>query len=274
MTTALGKHGLEWQEWILRNLSRQCTPHSMFERMVSRVWTGADAAAALDAGLAELGMGQVWRTPLPEIRLSPDGPVKVLGQLERPHAVLMDGLLSRQECLELIAYAEHKGLKASAVVDQQTGQSVAHQARTSSSVCLSRAETALVDAVENRLASLTNWPVSHGEGLQILRYEPGQQYRPHFDWFDPEKPGSASHLRRGGQRVGTTVIYLATAETGGGTQFPKAGLEVSPSIGGGVFFKNLDYAGKPDEMSLHAGTPVVQGTKIVMTYWQREESFR
>lgn len=144
----------------------------------------------------------------------------------------------------------------------------------SSRVFLTRAETPLIDDVENRLAALTGWPVSHGEGLQILRYEPGQQYKPHHDWFDPAKSGSASHLKHGGQRVGTTVIYLAAAQAGGGTSFPKAGLEVSPRAGGAIFFTNMTASGQPDDMSLHAGTPVLQGTKIVMTYWQREAAFR
>jgi prolyl 4-hydroxylase len=199
--------------------------------------------------------------------------LSVLSRITRPRAVLLDGVLSADECGELIDYAHSKGLKSSGVVDRETGESIHHQARTSTSVCFTRAETLLIDTIERRLAALTGWPVTHGEGLQVLRYEPGQQYRSHFDWFNPEKAGSALHLKRGGQRVGTTVIYLSPAHEGGGTRFPKAGVEVSPRAGGAIFFTNLDPCGRPDHMSLHAGTPVVKGTKIVMTYWQRESAF-
>ena len=59
----------------------------------------------------------------------------------------------------------------------------------------------------------------------IINYEEGQEYKPHYDWFDPNAPGSATHLANGGQRVGTTVIYLATADGGGSTSFPDSGLE-------------------------------------------------
>lgn len=143
MEQALGKHGQQWQEWILNNLTRQCTPQSMFERMVAGNWSHDDAAAALDEGLAALGRPSTWRTPLPDIRIPEEAPgaVAVLGRLKRPHAVLLDRLLSPQECQALIDYAMHKGLKASGVVDQATGQSVQHGARTSSSVFLTRAET-------------------------------------------------------------------------------------------------------------------------------------
>lgn len=273
MPQLLDLHGPQWREWVLNNLARQCTPQSMFERMVAETWAEADAAAALDEALATLGQLPAWRAPLPAVRIAPGSPVTVLARLARPHAVLLGNLLSPEECQALMAYALRKGLKASGVVDWATGHSVQHGARTSSSVFFTRAETPLIDAVENRLATLTGWPVSHGEGLQILRYEPGQQYRPHHDWFDPAQPGSATHLQRGGQRVGTTVIYLAAAQAGGGTSFPKAGLEVAPPAGGAIFFRNLTLHGQPDDLSLHAGTPVEQGVKIVMTYWQREQAF-
>jgi len=279
METVLDKHGTSWREWVLSNLERRCEPRGMFERMVQNVWSPDDAAQALDLGLAQLGLPTQWRVSLPAI--APQGDVidamgqsvKVLARLDRPRAALLDNVLSEQECAALIRYATDKGLKASGVVDRDTGQSVAHQARTSSSVFFTRAETPLIAAVELRLAALTGWPVANGEGLQVLRYEPGQQYKPHHDWFNPDNPGSASHLQRGGQRVGTTVMYLAPAQAGGGTRFPKAGLEVLPRAGGAIFFANLDAAGRTDDLSLHAGTPVLEGTKVVMTYWQREREF-
>ncbi len=279
-TPVLDLHGPQWRDWVLNNLSRRCAPARMFERMVVSVWSFEEAAAALDEGLARLGMDKPWRTPLPDIAATQgecavDGRrVSVLSRLARPRAVLLDGLLGVDECETLIDYAHSKGLRHSGVVDRETGESVHHQARTSTSVCLRRAETPLIGAIEARLAALTGWPVTHGEGLQVLRYEPGQQYRPHFDWFNPERAGSAAHLKRGGQRVGTTVIYLAPALQGGGTRFPKVGVEVSPRAGGAIFFANIDPSGRPDEMSLHAGTPVLQGTKIVMTYWQRAHPFQ
>lgn len=279
MTSILDKHGSQWHAWILNNLQRQCTPKSLFASMVQSVWNGDDAAQAINQGLEKLGLSQAWQVALPDIRLSAESTtvqgqaIRVLGQFRRPRAILLDNVLDQTECDAVIQYAMQKGLKHSGVVDQETGHSVQHQARTSTSVEFTRAEIPLIDTIEHRLAALTGWPTENGEGLQVLHYAPGQQYKPHFDWFDPKHPGSGRHLQRGGQRVGTTVIYLATAEEGGGTCFPKVGLEVSPRAGGAVFFHSTDMTGQPDEMSLHAGTPVVRGTKIVMTYWQREQPF-
>lgn len=43
----------------------------------------------------------------------------------------------------------------------------------------------------------------HGEGLQILHYEVGQKYEPHFDYFMDEY-----NTKNGGQRIATVLMYL------------------------------------------------------------------
>jgi prolyl 4-hydroxylase len=129
----------------------------------------------------------------------------------------------------------------------------------------------LIDRIERRIAHLLDWPLDHGEGLQILRYRPGAQYKPHNDYFDPEQPGTPKILERGGQRVGTLVMYLNTPEKGGATVFPDAGLEVAPVRGGAVFF-SYD---RPHAVTktLHGGAPVIAGEKWVATKWMREGVF-
>ena len=154
------------------------------------------------------------------------------------------------------------------MVDELSGQNVPHPERSSAGVMLARAETGLIDRLERRLAALTDWPIANGEGLQILRYRKGQEYRPHFDSF-PDGAGGAVHTARGGQRVNTVLVYLQSPEAGGGTAFPACGLTVCPQPGSAVIFRNVDGTGRRDPASLHAGLPVVHGEKVVMTYWQR-----
>ena len=78
-------------------------------------------------------------------------------------------------------------------------------------------------------------------------------------------------LARGGQRVGTLVIYLNTPELGGGTVFPDVGLEVAPVKGNAVFFSyDRPHA---STRTLHGGAPVLAGEKWVATKWLREREF-
>lgn len=276
--TALNAHGQDWRDWVITNLERNCDLKDMHGKMVKGLWTDLQAAEALQQGLQLLGINRSWLQDLPSLpgtdALDLDGTrLVVLGRFDKPRAALLAGVLSAQECADLIDYAFECGLKRSPVVDGATGLGVANDGRTSTSVFFQRSQTPLIARIEARLAALTGWPVSHGEGLQVLRYEPGQQYKPHFDWFDPAKTGTAKHLERGGQRVATTVMYLANADKGGGTRFPKSGVEIFPRAGGAVFFNNVLPWGELDDWSLHSGTPVEQGVKIVATYWQRERAF-
>lgn len=267
----------EWRDWVIAGLRRDCSPQEMCKLMMEAQWPYEVAAQAIDDGNRSLGRSGNWRLLLPTIpnakNIDVGGKtIKVLSRIERPNAVLLDGILSDDEASALIDLAFKKGLQRSGVVDDLSGSSVPHDARTSSSIHFKRGETPLIKVLEERLAALTNWPLTHAEGLQVLRYEPGQQYKAHFDWFDSAKPGSEKHLNNGGQRLGTTVVYLATAEQGGGTRFPEAGVEVLPHVGGAVFFRDVSPFGEPDPMSLHSGCPVISGTKIVATYWQRESA--
>jgi prolyl 4-hydroxylase len=275
---AINAHGENWRLWIMDNLQRGCSLKEMFNAMTKEVWEPPLALHALMAGADELKLTRAWNHKLPRIGpepriVLPDITVDIVARIHQPNAALLSNLLTPEECAELIAYAASKGLKTSGVVHNETGESVQHAARTSSGTHMQRAETPLVAALENRISQLTGWPLTHGEGVQILKYEPGQQYKAHFDWFDPAKPGAAVHLRRGGQRVGTTVVYLSLPKLGGRTTFPKSGVEVAPTLGGAIFFNSVNLLGDPDPLSLHAGTPVDQGEKIVATYWQREHAF-
>ena len=116
-----------------------------------------------------------------------------------------------------------------------------------------------------------NWPVENGEGLQILQYRPGAEYKPHYDYFDPNEPGTPTILKRGGQRVATVVMYLSEPAKGGGTTFPDVGLEVAPKRGNAVFF-SYDRP-HPSTHTLHGGAPVIEGEKWIATKWLRERRF-
>jgi prolyl 4-hydroxylase len=194
----------------------------------------------------------------------------VLLTMQRPRVVLFGRFMSDDECDALIALARPR-LARSQTVDHRSGGSEVNAARTSDGMFFERGEAPLIQRIEQRIAALLRWPVDKGEGLQILRYRPGAQYRPHFDYFDPSQPGTAAVLERGGQRLGTLIIYLHVPAQGGSTVFPDVGLEVTPAKGHALFF-SYD---RPQESTgtLHGGSPVTEGEKWVATKWLRERVF-
>lgn len=230
------------------------------EVMVERV-SQAQAGTGGVPDVAAEGVSEVW---------AHDKSVKILVQMRNPRVVVFGDFLSLQECQELIDLAKPRMTRSQTVVNA-TGGSEVNEARTSQGMFFGRGENELCARIEARIAALVNWPVENGEGIQILRYAPGAEYKPHFDYFDPSQPGSAAILKRGGQRVGTVVMYLNTPEVGGATTFPDAGIDVHAVAGQAVFFAyGLPH---PSTKTLHGGAPVKEGEKWVATKWLRERAF-
>jgi prolyl 4-hydroxylase len=199
-----------------------------------------------------------------------DRDVRVVMAMTLPRIVVFADLLSADECEELIALARSR-LARSETVETSTGASAVNPARTSDGMFFEPGEFPVCDRLEKRIAALVGWPLENGEGLQVLRYGPGTEYRPHYDYFDPEEAGTPAIVKRGGQRVGSLVCYLNTPEAGGATVFPDVGLEVAPVRGNGVFF-SYDRP-HPSTRTLHGGAPVTAGEKWVATRWLREGKF-
>lgn len=234
------------------------------------------SAAAATAQATAPSTDPVGRLPEPDLAEEParvwagDREVGIVVALRQPRVVVFSNLLADEECEEIIALARDR-LARSHTVDVATGDSEVNAARTSEGMFFSRGEHPVCARVERRLATLLRWPVERGEGLQVLRYRPGAEYRPHYDYFDPAQPGTPSILRRGGQRLATIVMYLNTPERGGATTFPDVQLSVAPQRGHAVFF-SYDRP-HPATQTLHGGAPVRAGEKWVATKWLREGRF-
>jgi prolyl 4-hydroxylase len=277
----------ELRHWLIEQSQAGCRTEDMLAAMRASGWADAVAVAALaatlqhpDASLAANPPGQAMptarRLPEPALVGSPSGVqaadrwVTVLATLRHPRVVVFGGLLSDAECDALVADAAPR-LSRSETVVVETGGNEVNPSRTSHGMFFGRGETALCQRIEARIAALLHWPVVNGEGLQVLQYPPGAEYKPHHDYFDPAQPGMGAVLARGGQRVGTLVIYLNTPEQGGGTVFPDVALEVAPVKGNAVFFSyDRPHA---DTRTLHGGAPVLAGEKWVATKWLREGEF-
>jgi len=126
-----------------------------------------------------------------------------------------------------------------------------------------------VKKVQRRLDDLLGIDPGFGETIQGQRYQPGQEFQAHTDWF----PGGTSYWEyeksRGGQRSFTAMAYLNPVEEGGATDFPRLGLAVQPKPGALLIWNNSDTEGVPNPFTIHAGTPVVRGTKYIITKWYR-----
>jgi len=267
----------ELQRWIVEQTQASVSDEAVLAAMAASGWHPDVARGALQDVRRHAALPSA-ASEMPQPALA-DGAnslrvgerdVQIMMAMKLPRVVVFGGLLDPLECDELVALSRER-LSRSETVALDTGGSEVTMARTSEGMFFTLGENALVARIEARIAALLQWPVERGEGLQVLRYRPGAQYKPHYDYFDPAQPGTPSILRRGGQRLASLVMYLNTPLRGGATTFADVDLEVMASRGGAVFF-SYDRP-HPDSRTLHGGAPVLEGEKWVATKWLRESRF-
>ncbi|XP_062188338.1 probable prolyl 4-hydroxylase 6 [Phragmites australis] len=203
----------------------------------------------------------------------------------QPRIFVYKGFLSDAECDHLVKLGKKK-VQRSMVADNASGKSVMSTVRTSSGMFLDKRQDPVISRIEQRIAAWTFLPEENAENIQILRYEHGQKYDPHFDYFH-DKVNQA----RGGHRYATVLMYLSTVEKGGETVFPNAkgwesqpkddtfsecaqkGLAVKPVKGDAVLFFSLHVNGVPDPLSLHGSCPVIEGEKWSAPKWIHIRSY-
>jgi prolyl 4-hydroxylase len=285
-----------WEAWLSSNVARGCSIDSMIDAMVQAGFAteaaraevrkafgmnpadagAASAAVATEATLVKTAPQTYQYDESPVARgnviRAHDRDVRVLMRCERPQVIVFGDVLSPDECDEMIERSRHR-LKRSTTVNPATGKEDVIRNRTSEGIWYQRGEDAFIEKMDRRISSLMNWPVENGEGLQILHYGTTGEYRPHFDYFPPDQPGSAVHTAQGGQRVSTLVIYLNDVPDGGETIFPEAGMSVAAVKGGAVYFRYMNGQRQLDPLTLHGGAPVLGGDKWIMTKWMRERAY-
>ena len=272
----------ELRAWILEQTQAGHGRDQVLAAMLGSGWDEAVARQALADTLAAAQPASggdapaASKVPEPSLEGAPpsvwagDRQVNILLTLKHPRVVVFGGLLSDEECDQIVALSAARLARSETVATGNDGSEV-NAARTSDGMFFERGESELIRRVEARLSALLNWPVDHGEGLQVLRYRPGAEYLPHYDYFEPNHVSTATILKRGGQRVASLVMYLNTPTAGGATTFPDIRLEVSPIKGNAVFF-SYDRP-HPMTLSLHGGAPVIEGEKWVATKWMRQGVF-
>lgn len=131
-----------------------------------------------------------------------------------------------------------------------------------------------VAAFEARTDALLGLDPRTAEISQGQRYSPGQEFKPHHDWFPPNSAAWQRERTYGGQRSITAMVYLNAVEDGGETDFPDLDIAIQPGAGTLIVWNNADADGRPNPLTLHAGNPVRRGRKYIVTRWYRCHRWR
>ena len=184
--------------------------------------------------------------------------------VDDPPIWVFDDAVSPGDCASLIEAA--RGQLRRAAVNRRGRNVVDPSHRTADVTFLGADHHACFPLVSLALDHTRARP-SQLEKVQVVRYEAGGEYREHHDGLWPLGDG---HIRAGGQRVWSFLLWLSTPSRGGRTTFPRLDLQFLPVAGRVIGWRNVLPDDSPDWRVVHAGEKVEAGEKWVAVLWVRE----
>lgn len=295
-----------WQNWVQHNLSRGCDLLEMASILGQHGFRGNPVISVLGAAAANAIVSKVDHGALSQVNLTRLNRVMKVGKtllnvastgslpglaLQVAEQILLPKMaapqaaqimpekvatnklqlytishfLSDAECDRLVSLV-NQCLRPSTLT-VQTADNAYRNSKTSD-LCF--VEDPIVKTVDKRIAHTLGIQLPYAEGTQAQRYDVGEQFKEHTDFFEPGTPEYQQFAGARGNRTWTFMIYLNNVECGGGTRFFSIDKTFMPEKGMAVIWNNLYPDGCVNPDTVHAGLPVEAGSKIIITKWFRE----
>jgi prolyl 4-hydroxylase len=263
----------DWEEWIDLNLRLGNCKQIMFQK-------------SLDAGyshaLLKRKIGIDYTQSQPQSQSQSRSDIVALRTAQRLNArnleiYRIEHFLTENECAEIMAVINASELTSSTTYNASNPTERIVNADRTSKTCYFGGSNALIAEVESRICKTLGINNRHAEQIQGQKYEVGQEFRFHTDYFDPELLKKDKSIN--GQRTWTFMIYLNDVAEGGYTSFPLAFCSSAPKMGTALVWNNLHSSsaslngndcGKENQFSSHCGMPIIRGEKYILTKWFKE----
>ncbi|MFL6547088.1 MAG: prolyl hydroxylase family protein [Povalibacter sp.] len=263
-----------WQSWLKENLQRGCDPQGLLETLLKHGFTEESIMRSLAIITGDLESSGAMsdesscdyeaiaqppllrRASTPQLQRVPSDSLQLF---------TFDDFMSAAECDAIVEIANHH-LRPSTV----TVESGDKYYRTSRTCDLSLLNSSVVAALDLKIATTLGIRPEYSEGIQAQRYDVGEQFKKHTDYFEPGTTEYARFAAERGNRTWTFMVYLNEGMEGGGTRFVNIERTFQPKKGQAVLWNNLYADGTPNHDTLHSGEPVTRGHKIIITKWFRE----
>jgi prolyl 4-hydroxylase len=254
-----------WKGWLKENIERGCSR----TELVGILRNHGFSLSSIRENMGEAFPSQApvsHSEPLPVPRLVRNPPAKLRKvDTDALDLYTLDDFLSPKECDRLVALINHH-LRPSTVTIENTEKTF----RTSRTCDLSLLKSPVALGVDAKIAKTLGIRLEYSEGIQAQRYDVGQQFKAHTDYFEPGTAEYARFAGERGNRTWTFMVYLNDGVEGGGTRFFAIDRTFLPKKGQAVIWNNLNPDRTPNVATLHSGEPVLAGHKIIITKWFRE----
>jgi prolyl 4-hydroxylase len=188
---------------------------------------------------------------------------------ENPKIILIENFVTEEEANHLIKLADE--IKRPSTIDTKDDPyTLVNNVRSSESAHLGKARDKIVEGIENKACDYVNLNTHYLEPMQVVVYEKGQKFNPHYDFFSAD----SQDLPIRGNRNKTILVYLNNIdkEYGGATVFPKINLRIQPKAYSAIYFENMNGT-EVDYNTLHAGEELKTDKlkKYAINIWFREK---
>jgi prolyl 4-hydroxylase len=177
----------------------------------------------------------------------------------------LEDFLSRQECERIVALIGHH-LQPS-ILSYVPDDKSFRTSQTAELCHLRGSPVAL--SLDEKICRTLGIRTEYSEGIQAQRYDAGQQFKPHWDYYEPGTNLFERYAGVRGNRTWTFMVYLNEGMVGGDTRFTELGLSFKPRLGMALIWNNLKPDGSPNPATMHCGEPVISGFKVIITKWFR-----
>lgn len=199
---------------------------------------------------------------------------KVANKVDSPNLQLyyIDNFITPTDCQLLKGYIDQTAVPATLHnpgegTDARTRR---ENERSSSAVLLHWSTHEFFKSIDQKIVNLMKLHPFIGEGITGQRYEIGELYVQHPDYF--VESDLETYCTWMGQRTWTTMLYLNDVEEGGETQFANVNIKMKPREGTLIAWNNLNIDGTNNTYSLHEALPPTSGKKYIITKWWRSWS--
>jgi len=249
-------------EWLRKRLDLGCDMAEPVETLRKGGYSDEAILAGIEA-IRPRGNALADGAPSPPlIRRKPS----TLHKIDNPHFELytLENFLSAKECARLIALISHH-LRPSTLSYGFSDKSF----RTSQTADLCHLRSPAALEIDAKICKTLGVRAEYSEGIQAQRYDVGQEFKPHWDYFEPDTDIYRRLAGLRGNRTWTFMVYLNDGMEGGATRFTTINHAVAPKAGLALLWNNLNADGSPNKHTMHCGEPVTQGHKIIITKWFR-----
>ena len=263
----------DWEEWINLNLSLGNCKLIMFQKSL-------EAGYTYDLIKSKLNMDYQVSKPVPAIckdKIALRHATKL--NSDKIEIYELKGFLTPEECSEVIEIINASDLKSSSTINAADKVYAVNDYRTSKT-CHFHNKYPFINEIESRICKTIGINNRQAELIQGQKYEVGQQFKIHTDYFDPTVLKNDPSIR--GQRTWTFMVYLNdmpcndnnpcnSTDAGGYTSFPYAYIATKPRAGTAVIWNNLTDDKKENIYASHCGMPILKGEKYILTQWFKEQ---